>query len=326
MSGATSIEWATDVWNPIRGCTRVSEGCRNCYAERVAARFSGPGLPYEGLAERGSKGPRWTGKVAWAGDETLMQPLHWRKPRRIFVNSMSDLFHESVPDEWVDRIFAVMALAPQHTFQVLTKRPERMREYCAGRGTADRVWHITKLIADRGLTPALNYHSGGKALFNPAPWPLRNVWLGVSVEDQATAHDRIPHLLAKPAAVRFISAEPLLGPVDLENVDFVPFLDSLRKIPRPDPDNPNWPRMLYDTLRGHIKGPDDIGLPKLDWVIVGGESGPGARPMHPDWARSLRDQCAAAGVAFFMKQMSGNRKPLPPIPDDLMIREFPHGH
>jgi protein gp37 len=216
---------------------------------------------------------RWTGKVVLA-EKVLDQPLRWRRPRRIFVNSMSDLFHEAVPDEWIDRIFAGMARASQHTFQVLTKRPERMRDYLTS--AAERCWEWTDPLF-------------GGPMFDPtcpgSPLPLPNVWLGVSVEDQAAAYERIPLLLDTPAAIRFISAEPLLGPVDIDH----------------------W---LHDSDCYLYRGgcactcfePREV---CLDWVIAGGESGPGSRPAHPDWFRSLRDQCATAGVAFFFKQ-NGN--------------------
>ncbi|MCA0204341.1 MAG: phage Gp37/Gp68 family protein [Proteobacteria bacterium] len=266
MADRTPIEWADATWNPIIGCSRVSEGCRNCYAEVMAARFSKPGQWGEGLAQivrkpDGSADHRWTGKVRF-NERALDQPLRWRKPRRIFVCSTSDLFHEGVPDEWLDRVFAVMALAPWHTFMVLTKRPERAREYLNRRDERGRwpAMDYAALMAATGSwsTPALDLREG---------WPLPNVWLGTSIEDQATADARIPHLLATAAAVRFVSAEPLLGPVDLGG--YLPDLD------------------CGDGL---------------DLVIVGGESGPGARPMHPDWPRALRDQCVAAGTAFFFKQ------------------------
>jgi protein gp37 len=256
MSTKTGIEWTDATWNPIRGCSRVSEGCRNCYAESVAYRFGGPGMPYEGLtqvvgeAKLGSdriRNARWNGNIKFV-EEHLADPLKWKAPRRIFVNSMSDLFHKNVADEMRDKIFAVMALCPRHTFQILTKRPERMLEYLKTPHRMDSV--------DDELPPGTP---------KMTVWPLPNVHLGVSVENQATADERIPLLLQTPAAVRFISAEPLLGEVILR-----------------------WPFLAT--------------LPKLDWVICGGESGPGARPMHPDWARGLRDQCVAANVPFFFKQ------------------------
>ncbi|MGV3518190.1 DUF5131 family protein [Luteitalea sp.] len=259
MSDKTGISWTDATWNPIRGCTRVSEGCRHCYAETVAHRHGGPGRPYEGLTTNG----RWNGTIKVV-DEHLTDPLRWQRPRRVFVNSMSDLFHENVADETIDRIFAVMALSPRHSFQVLTKRPARMRAYLSG-GLDRRV--------DIGET-AYNLAKWGPAVCahlvtaNSPMWPLPNVWLGVSVEDQATADARIPLLLQTPAAVRFISAEPLLGAIDLT-----------RRIG---------------------------GGPFLDWVIVGGESGHGARPCWTPWVRRIVEQCTAAGVACFVKQLGAN--------------------
>ena len=262
MSDKTAIEWTDATWNPIRGCSRVSDGCRHCYAETVANRFKGEGQPYEGLI---AKGGQWNGKIVEI-DDLIDQPLRWRRPRRIFVNSMSDLFHENVPDDTIDRIFAVMAVAERHTFQVLTKRPERMRSYLSQdrrREWADWAVNLWGGVDSDALHDAIM--ADDKV--------LPNVWLGVSVEHQKAADERIPHLLATPAAVRWISAEPLLGPVDL---DCWPETGCSR----------NW----LDEEGG------------IDWVVVGGESGPHARPMHPEWARSLRDQCAAAGVPFLFKQ------------------------
>lgn len=262
MGDKTNIEWTDSSWNPIRGCSRVSEGCMNCYAETIAKRFSGEGQPYEGLI---AKGGQWNGNIMIV-DHILDQPLRWKKPRKIFVNSTSDLFHENVTDEQIDRIFAVMALSPQHTFQVLTKRPERMLEYLTGHAAGGRhIWaEGQKIKMPRGQ-------------HKPDPdWPLPNVWLGVSVEDQKAADERIPLLMKTPAAIRFLSCEPLLGQIDLG---------------------------YNDTCDHKYYSCTDIGCwSGLDWVIAGGESGPGARPMHPDWVRSLRDQCKAAGVPFFFKQ------------------------
>lgn len=254
MGKTTGIEWTDSTWNPIRGCSRVSEGCRNCYAESVAARFSGPGQAYEGLAEFRVIGkdtsqehtePRWTGEVRLI-ESHLRDPLRWKEPRKIFVNSMSDLFHEKVSADWIGEIFRTMLLAKQHMFQILTKRPDRMRGWF-------RDYYSNQL-------------------------PSKNVWLGVSIEDQETANERIPMLLMTPAAVRFVSYEPALGPVDFTRIRH--------------PDNPDIPIHSLKCV-----------VPKhLDWVICGGESGPRARPMHPEWARTVRDQCSAAGVPFFFKQ------------------------
>lgn len=252
------ISWTEETWNPIRGCSRVSAGCRNCYAERIAAtRLSAPGKPYHGLAVMKGDDPTWTGTIAFA-KERLEDPLRWTRPRRIFVNSMSDLFHESLPDDVIDLIFAVMASAPRHTFQVLTKRAARMREYLSAPGRMGAIAGAAQdLTVRRPLVRADDW------------WPLPNVWLGVSVEDQANANARIPELLASPAEIRWLSCEPLVGPVDFKDV-------------------PGFNRVGLD-------------LSSL-WVVAGGESGPGARPTHPDWVRRLRDQCSIAGVPFHFKQ------------------------
>jgi protein gp37 len=277
MSEKTGIEWTDATWNPVRGCSRVSPGCQNCYAERVAARFGGlhrgdgeidlHNGPFMGFAEMTPQGPRWTGKVALI-EERLVEPLSWRKPKRIFVNSMSDLFHESLPDEAIDRVFAVMALAPQHTFQILTKRAARMRAYF----TPDRQ--------ERVRAAAGNLAANGDETADYAwgrGWPLPNVWLGVSAEDQERADERIPLLLDTPAAVRFVSAEPLLGPVDLGL-----YLSRDAMFPMP--------------------GFKDC-LPGLKWVIVGGESGPGARACDQAWIRLIVRKCRIAGVPCFVKQL-----------------------
>jgi protein gp37 len=316
MAGPSKIEWTDATWNPVRGCTRLSPGCGGpgkqggCYAEKIAARFSDPGMTFHGFAERRNGEARWTGKLALIEDQ-LTVPMHWKKPRRIFVNSMSDLFHENLPDEAIDRVFAVMALCPQHTFQVLTKRAARMREWANERWqpapaqtvkVGNEVYSkpTEKVGADRRHQIALAcddimagdlgeqdrfWNADGSSKHSRVGWPLPNVWLGVSCEDQERADERIPQLLETPAAVRFISAEPLLGPISLGAL----------RLATASP---------YDSLRGRRAEPenDDISCAKLDWVIVGGESGPNARPMHPDWPRALRDQCSAAGVPFFFKQ------------------------
>lgn len=299
MSDKSKIEWTDATWNPLRGCSKVSEGCRNCYAAGVAARFSGPGMAYEGLAKQTSHGPEWTGVIKLV-PEALEQPLKWKRPRRIFVNSMSDLFHKGVPFDYIDRVFAVMALAPQHTFQILTKRPERMREYVNTPDRDEKIgWQAHEIYEETGkgdyaLIPSLTTRAGIISdisfLEHPNAWPLPNVWLGTSVENQQAADERIPHLLQTPAAVRFLSCEPLLGPVNLRNMD----VESAGCN--------EW--CFIDALAGKQ---NDMGrpcecVPKIDWVIVGGESGHKARPMHPDWLSSLRDQCVSAGVAFHFKQ------------------------
>lgn len=311
----TTIEWtrsddgtAGKTWNPVRGCSLVSEGCRNCYAMKQGHRFSGEGKPYHGLTKLGPNGPTWTGKVV-CDESKLLEPLSWRKPARVFVNSMSDLFHEDVPDAFIDQVFAVMALAPQHTFQILTKRVERMQKYMTawpdGAGRQHHVFSAAHLLARRlALGPKFDLERGFSSL-DPefalarnrlAKWPLLNVWLGVSVENQPYADERIPQLLETPAAVRFISYEPALGPVDLMSVQ------------RTCDDGK---RATFSALHRGVAGYEGGDTPrperpKLDWVIVGGESGSGARPMDLAWVRSIVQQCQAAGVACFVKQLGAN--------------------
>jgi protein gp37 len=297
MADGSTIEWLKRpgtkpaTWNPVRGCTRVSEGCVNCYAETMAARFSDPGMWGHGFAETIKKPDdtsvrRWTGKVELI-EEMLDQPLRWKSPRTIFANSTSDLFHEALPDEAIDRIFAVMALCPQHTFLVLTKRPERMRAYLDGCAAHVR---IERLLDDLKPSSLWNGNVVQAASYLSSARPLPNVWLGTSCEDQATADERIPLLLDTPAAIRFVSAEPLLGPIN-----FLNYLRPPSSLPgrvvmlRPgewiiDPDG------AHTIWRG------------LDQIIVGGESGPNARPMHPRWACDIADQCQAASVPYFFKQ------------------------
>lgn len=220
MTTKTRIEWTEVTWNPVTGCTKLSQGCKRCYAERMAHRLKAMG------------NPRYpNGFDVTLHDDLIDAPRRWKKPTRVFVNSMSDLFHEAIPVPFIERVFQTMAACPRHQFQVLTKRSGRLRE----------------------LAPSL-------------PWP-ENLWMGVSVE-HADVLGRIDDLRAVPAALRFLSCEPLLGPLE---------------------------RLRLDGIH---------------WVIVGGESGPGARPMQPAWVHSLRAQCAAAGVPFFFKQWGGVRKDL----------------
>lgn len=301
---ASKIEWTDATWNPIVGCSIVSPGCTNCYAMSMAARIQkmnrtgGSGSDYvnhyDGTTQSSKAGPVWTGKVALARDQLFFKPLHTHKPTTWFVNSMGDLFHESIPDEWIDRVFAVMALCPQHTFQVLTKRAERMRAYCNSRNAVIRIYHIVcdlvtggdadGILIAPGIDPAVA--PPGERIYLDA-WPLPNVWLGVSAERQQEADERIPLLLQTPAAVRFVSCEPLLGPIDLTDITWP------KARPRfPETDDISDGRSALHLVEGA----------RLDWVIAGGESGHHARPSHPNWYRSLRDQCAAAGVPFFLKQ------------------------
>lgn len=286
MADKSNIEWTDATWNPVVGCSVVSPGCTNCYAMKMAARIEhmaeatlpqGAVSHYAGTTKPSNGGAVWTGKVAPAPDNLFLKPLSWKRPRRIFVNSMGDLFHESIPDEWIDSAFAVMALTPQHTYQVLTKRAARMRAYMLD-GASNRAGVVLGRAWSELGRPSLSKYNHGN--ITQRPWPLPNVWLGVSTERQQEAEERIPLLLKTPAAVRFISAEPLLGPIDL--------IGTLARFQ----DDPIAKRQCAVGL----------GRQLIDWVIVGGESGPGARPMHPEWARALRDQCAAAGVSFFFKQ------------------------
>jgi protein gp37 len=270
VADGTGIEWADATWNVVIGCDKVSPGCDHCYAIRTATRMqANPNpkvhLPYLGTAADGE----WTGRVNMV-EERLGQPHQWTRPRKIFVNAQSDLFHADVNDEFIAKVWAVMAVTFRHTYQILTKRPGRMRSLLNSDAFAVKF--------DEALT-AMGYAGWAD---NVLEWPLPNVWLGVSVEDQKRADLRIPQLLATPAAVRWLSCEPLLGPVDLG----------------------------YGETCDHTRQScEDIGCwAALDWIVVGGESGPGARPMHPEWARSLRDQCAAASVPFLFKQW-GEWKP-----------------
>ena len=473
MSIGTSIEWTDATWSPVTGCTRVSAGCDHCYSARMTHRLEMMGQEkYRGLTVVNPKGDRHFNGVVKTHEAVLAEPLKWKKPRRIFVNSMSDTFHREVPFEFIDRIFAVAALCPQHTFQILTKRPERTAEYLKSRSPsifqAAGDWPV--------MAVARKIAKGhGSNLVNEAAviaWPLPNLWLGTSVEDQARADERIPHLLRCPAAIHFISAEPLLGPVDFSRwIGYKPIhenklsngsagvcscnrqgvrnrrsgKDLAAGETRMEPMEANHgmptvqtnksreqdqPRILTDSNDGRQgagaggRSPDCLptfqrantgrnddqsqerregrqqtrefrvgdvsraansrptcaesgadeperreecdeqaecrsgsrdqaqavsggetcehcgGLrsdrqdsiknrhrPPLDQIIVGGESGPGARPMHPNWARSIRNQCQSAGVPFFFKQGSQanwqNFKEFSSFPKDLQVREFP---
>ena len=301
----TSIEWTEKTWNTIVGCSIVSPGCTHCYAMGLAARLldGNPKTPHYFCTTKRVKGKAvWTGKVARAPDAVLLEPLRAKKPTLYFVNSMGDLFHESVPDEWIDRVFAVMALCPHHTFQVLTKRSKRMREYmdkACGR-IADTIMAMRRARGEKVIVAPLDHVPLGHEW-----WPLPNVWLGVSAEDQTRADERIPDLLATPAAVRWVSAEPLIGPIDFNRLTRAAD-DADRKLPG----FANIERFQESALYGQKGIVYGGGMEAwasenetiLNWIIVGGESGPNARPMHPDWARAIRDQCGAAGTAFFFKQ------------------------
>ncbi len=298
MAEHSTIEWTDATWNPITGCSIVSPGCTNCYAMKLAGTRLKNHPTRAGLTKPSKAGPVWTGEVRF-NEKALLEPLKWKRSRMIFVCAHGDLFHESVPDEWIDKVFAVMALCPQHTFQVLTKRSARMQAYCASKMAPHRQWHW--MVA---FNPARDdvYR---REPFIPT-WPLPNVWLGVSAERQQEADARVPDLLATPAAVRFVSLEPLLGPIDLRNHRVCDQCDmSPARLWRGDPSAD--PSIIWDDWKCPLHydpsgGCDGVLKSGLDWVIVGGESQHGSRPMHPDWARSLRDQCVAAGVPFFFKQ------------------------
>jgi protein gp37 len=282
---ATGISWTEETWNPTTGCDRVSDGCDHCYALTMAKRLKGMGqAKYQRDGDPKTSGP---GFGLTVHPDALSLPLRWRKPRKVFVNSMSDLFHADVPDEFIAQVFAVMAASPQHTFQVLTKRHARMRSLLSSDGFNASV--VAKYV----------FLPGERDMFEH--WPLPNVWLGVSAEDEKWLDIRIEALLETPAAVRFISAEPLLGPL----------------------------RMRATLLVGAALEPRG----GIGWVIAGGESGPGARPCELGWLRSLRDQCADAGVPYFCKQLGavlGSQYDAGPHgadwdhwPEDLRVREFP---
>ena len=274
MADNTKIEWADATLNYVNGCTRVSSGCVNCYAERWSATRLRNVPSRAGLAEMTENGPRWTGKIN-IDDRALDQAMRWRRPRRIFWNAHGDLFHEAVPDEAIDRLFAVCALTPQHTHMILTKRSARMREYMAQlddyalhetpeyRTASYRVdcdddpngsdaWHARTAQLEEAICKISNTLGNGL--------PLPNVWLGVSVEDQQRANERREDFEATPAAVKFVSYEPALGAVDWTGWEFI------------------------------------------HQIIGGGESGPNARPCHPDWQRAARDFCQPRGIAYFFKQ------------------------
>lgn len=300
--GVTGIEWTDRTWNPTVGCTKISAGCARCYAktlhdQRHKAHREGKAVPAQYAQPF---------EVLQLMPDRLPDPLSWRKPCRVFVNSVSDLFHDDVPDEFLLKVFAVMAAAGKHTFQVLTKRAARMADFVGRLGRS--YAHLEAAAREIGYT--FQFRHEGRTI-PTLPWPIPNVWLGVSAENQAEADERIPHLLATPAAVRFLSCEPLLGPVHIRG----------------------FGTQFDDTPR------TDSGF----WVIVGGESGPDARPMNLEWARSLVAQCKAANVACFVKQMGArpyhqtpdmhgpqdlflrDKKGGDPVewPEDLRVREFP---
>ena len=343
----TGIEWTQvgagfkgETWNPVVGCSKVSAGCRNCYAERMAKRLNimGPDHYQNVINEDGC----WSGRIGMAGLDTWMKPLHWRKSRCIFVNSMSDVFHPGVSDEIRDRLWAVMALTPQHRYLILTKRPAEMERYVdrlvAGQGKlgdgltwlgADGYGARLLIMKAYGLNLADKAPEAGEPPYAPFP----NVGLGVSVEDQAAADERLPLLLETQAAMWFVYCEQLLGAVSLDG--YLPgewscvrcgyvgnatgneyCVNCEEEFPPPgehgelilcpcgcDEYENACPRCGETDPFGAFGCEGKSPTPQtLDWVIAGGESGPGARPIHPDWARGLRDQCESAKVPFFFKQ------------------------
>lgn len=295
---STAISWTDETWTVVTGCSKVSAGCKHCYAEKLAPRLAAMG-------KAGYTALPWTAKNAAENvtvrPERLEQPLHWRKPRRIFVTSMGDLFHDLVPDHFIANVFSVIENCPRHIFQILTKRPERMAQWISGH----KEWFD---------------YAAGPGVFEER---FSHVWTGTSVENQKAADERIPHLLRTPAAVRFLSCEPLLGEVNLtsiahtcaysgEEMRFNAFSD--------DVDDGLYFEAHPDGWDEDIQQPR---CPKISWVIAGGESGPDFRPMDMDWARSLRDQARAAGVAFWFKQDSGIRPETNALLDGEEWHQFP---
>ena len=324
----SKIEWTGKTWNVTVGCSKVSPGCQNCYAIKSAHRMAFNPNPkissaYSGLTKKRGDRIEWTGKVNFVRDR-LEPPLRTRKPTVWFMNSMSDLFHESITDEQLDQIFAVMALTPQHTYQVLTKRPERMLRYSLSRLESNKILNAVKVNFAKWCEPGTVLPSR----------PYQNIWLGCTVENQQTADKRIPLLLQTPAAVRFLSCEPLLERVFLRV-----------------PSNPESKSMKLLNAMG-LAVPDYLPVSKEDglhWVIVGGESGPKARPFDIGWARSIIQQCKPAGVPVFVKQLgkevfedwnsesakflgstaltrvpvTGKGNDMSEWPEDLRVREYP---
>lgn len=329
----TTIEWTEQTWNPTTGCDRISPGCDHCYALTMANRLKGMGqAKYQNDGHPTTSGP---GFALTTHPDVLTEPLRWKKPRKVFVNSMSDLFHARVPRNFLARVFAVMAATPQHTYQILTKRPDRaariLTDLCTCGAGHPPGEHFRSSMEWAATSHSPTYVPGLEhGIYHRAGWPLPNVWIGTSVENQKYADLRIPALLDTPAAVRFLSCEPLLGPVDLCG-PIVPgrgrpkltyWLDG----------RPGWGPEQTDD-RGRVCQQLAVG-PRIDWVIVGGESGPGARPMDPAWAASLVEQCQHSKTAVFMKQLgtvwarannASDTKGGNPDdwPADLRIREYP---
>lgn len=349
MSGKTEIAWTQHTWGPVRGCRRVSPGCEHCYAETMAARIVRMGgYEWDAFLGRWKVDPektqnaaarasadryrdlvrinkageaRWTGKFAF-DEGALSAPLRRKVPTMYFVNSMSDLFGEGLTNEQIAAVFGVMAACPRHTFQVLTKRADRMAEWFRWIESRDTGPHALCVLEALDYPLELDSPKGARNRLDAGPgwpWPLPNVWLGVSVERQEEADERIPHLLRCSAAVRWVSAEPLLGPVNLDEYLY----------------------QRESQYGGITAAPrNSIGVTDaLDWVVTGGESGHGARPCDMQWLRQIGEHCRLAGTAWFNKQLGADPRDGPARPrivdkkgadpsewpEDLRVREWPRG-
>lgn len=325
MSGKSNISWTDFSWNPTVGCSRVSPGCDHCYAfalhdQRHNAYLAGnfpdaPAQYHKPFSEVQLIPARLEG------------PLRWRKPRRVFVDSMADLFHKDVPDEFLDVVFGIMAAAPRHTFQILTKRPQRMAHYLNDSEAKRRAWNAARPLVERTLQRDMydvvpipqEGRAKGPDWCYPEHWPPPNVWLGVSVENQDYAW-RIDWLAKTPAAVRFLSCEPLLGPIDLGKwIGYAPTPEEAEALAE---FREMFGELPENSLNAKI-GRAQEAFRKSLWVIAGGESGKDFRPVDSDWLRGLRDQCVAAEVPFFLKQGSGLRPGMNRELDGQVWEQFP---
>jgi protein gp37 len=328
----TNISWTNETINPIVGCSRVSPGCAKCYAASAAASPRLQQFPqYQAVSE-------WDGTVQFVKSQ-LLKPLSWRKPKKIFVCSMADLFHENVPFEWIDQIIAVIALCPQHTFQILTKRPERALQYFS----QPKLWVKWYEAALAHLWGAIGEKFGGlinlQQYFIEQPFPLSNLWLGTSVENQQTADKRIPILLQIPAVVRFLSCEPLLGEITLSRYhnNNIGYLGHKIKCSNCGITGINPPDKYYQYCWQCYAKMSWL-EPTISWIICGGESGADSRPCHIDWIESIVQQCQSAKTPVFVKQLGANAilqnqrfktrdkkgGEIEEFPQQLRIREFPY--